>query len=108
MKLFRCLCCPGDDGKGLEFEANKQVCPTCGADGGLVVELATIHYDPPSKWPNKGLNVAACDSKIRVGQPGLMMSGLPAAVTCKACKLTAIWIEQAAKHGLPVIQDREG
>ena len=104
MKLFRCLSCedPVSRRPGVEFEAVGPTCPTCGDAG---VELECIHFDPPSGRPGKGLNHTACDPKIRLGRPKLVMTGMPAAVTCRACRATQVWKLNAELQGVPVPQE---
>jgi len=103
MKLFRCLNCAGESrerGAG-EFAAESGVCRKCKLSGEHVVELECIHYDPPSGVPGRGMRHAACDDKIKIGQYGLMMTGEPSAVTCRACMKSPVWKLNAALCGLP-------
>lgn len=107
-KLFRCTNCedPVSRRPGVEFEAAGPTCPTCGGGPRHVAELAVVHYDPPSGRVMEGLNHAACDPKVRLGRPGFVMTGLAAAVTCRACRATPVWAEQAAVQGVPEVQAR--
>ncbi|VTT96562.1 unnamed protein product [Gemmataceae bacterium] len=106
-KLFRCTSCedPVTRRPGVEFEAAGPTCPAC---GDAAVELETIHFDPPSGRPGKGLNRAACDPALRIGRPRLVMSGLVAAVTCRACKATEVWKHNAGVQGVPVVTTEPG
>jgi hypothetical protein len=101
MPMYRCLNCKG------EFQADKPACAACELDATTnprdaqyIVELAVIHYDPPTRIAGRGKNVAACDPKIRVGLragagPGAMLSGEKGAVTCPACKASEAFTADA-------------
>jgi DNA-directed RNA polymerase subunit RPC12/RpoP len=89
MPLYRCLEC------NRQFEAAKPVCAECGIDPekdkrdeGVVVELMTIHFDPPTKRAGRGHNYAACDPKLKVGHPRCQFTSEPDAVNCAKCKET--------------------
>ena len=107
MQLYRCLNCTNDKGlPGKEFEAKNPECPVCQADGNLVVQLECIHFDPPSGKPGRGKRHAACNPKLKIGSmgvAGLMMSGEPSAVNCKACQATDAYRIEADLRGVPVI-----
>lgn len=108
MKLYRCYNCEGAKGMpGKDFEAAKPACPECGADGNLVDELATIHFDPPSGFRGRGSNDAACNPGLRIfgGNQNMQMTGLAACVTCKACKATQLWKDAAEAQGVPVLPE---
>lgn len=94
MKLWKCWNCHDDRGNpGKDFAAAEPVCPGCGLDArtpdgkDAVVARAVIHLDPPHPVRrNKGTGARPCDGKpVGVG----MASGVPAAVTCPACRATA-------------------
>lgn len=62
--------------------------------GHLISRIETIHYDPPHpKIDGVGLNVMACKPKVQIF--GHMATGVPSAVTCKACKETEVWKEHS-------------
>lgn len=105
MGLFRCVSCvnPRTGLAGVEFDAGRPVCPTCSADGNLVVAMEVVHFDPPSGKPGRGLRRAACDEGLKVGRPNTMFSGEPGAVTCKTCKATPVWELNADLWGIPVV-----
>lgn len=106
MGLFRCYNCDGPKGMpGKDFEAKAAECPACGADPPTVVELATIHFDPPSGIRNRGANDAACNPGLRIlgGNQNTMMTGVPSAVTCPKCKGTQLWKDAAEAAGIPTV-----
>lgn len=106
MPTFRCYLCPGPKGiPGLDFTADKPVCPTCGVDpgadprdAGVVVKLQVIHFDPPRR-PGRGYGHAACDPKLKVGAGGVVATGEPSVVNCPACRGTDAW--KAVDSGEP-------
>lgn len=111
MKLFRCYNCDGPKGMpGRDFEAAKPQCPECGAQGEpTIVERATIHFDPPSGIRNRGANDAACNPKLRIfgNGPNMMMTGVPEAVTCKACRETQLWKDAAAAGAVTLPEEHD-
>jgi len=106
--MWRCLnpeCADNPGGNaGHEFDSETlmAVCPKCGASrahprtGQLLVRLATIHFDPPTKFKGIGENRRACDGKsVLIDDPlkaGLDhfhgATGDPGSVTCRECKQT--------------------
>lgn len=108
-KLYRCYNCTGAKGMpGKDFEARRPQCPDCGATGEpTIVELAVIHFDPPSGIDSRGSNDAACNPGLRIfGKgPNLMMSGVPSAVTCRACQATQLWRDAAEAAGIPTVPE---
>lgn len=104
MGLYRCYNCDGPKGMpGKDFEAAKPQCPECGATGNLVDEVATIHFDPPSGYRGRGSNDAACNPGIRIGPHHIHMTGVPSAVTCRACQATQLWKDAAEAAGIPTV-----
>lgn len=97
--LYRCYLCPGPKGTpGLDFTADKPVCPACGADpatdprdAGAVVRLEVLHFDPPSGRPHRGRGHAACNPALKVGAGGVLATGEPSVVNCPACRAAAAW-----------------
>ena len=93
MKMFRCLACPDEAGKPHEFTAEKPICPRCGLDGTqprdaeLILLLTVIHFDAPSRVPNRGVGYLACQPDTPLGR-GHVATGLPAVVNCPACRET--------------------
>jgi hypothetical protein len=101
MPLFRCLnedCSESYDGPPqFDFEADLPVCPKCKKDGRkhpqAVIERATIHYlanddDGPIRTPH-GSRLVACQPALR--RLPKHATGETAAVTCPACKASAIF-----------------
>jgi hypothetical protein len=90
-RLFRCNNC------GRTFEADRPVCETCGVDEaqdgrltGIVVPIATIHFDPPHpKVRHRGQGRLACDPKRLVA--GSRATGEPSVVNCRLCRETEAW-----------------
>lgn len=87
MRLFRCRNC------NREFRADVPACEACGLDAakdprdeGVVVEMVTIHFDPPTKVVGRGQGHAACDPRIKVGTPGVVFTGDRGVANCEACK----------------------
>jgi len=103
MKLFKCYNCTGDDGMaGVDFFAEKPVCPTCKLDGaeprfaGRIVQCRIIHFDPPHPVAaGAGLNHLACDPTKKIGKVNVVATGVPDVVNCPACRETEAW--KAAK-----------
>lgn len=93
MPLFRCLEC------NREFEALKPACAECGVDPekdardvGVVQEIKTHHFDPPSRREGRGMGHAACDPKLKVGHPACMFTGEPSSVNCPKCKASEAFV----------------
>jgi len=102
MPLYRCMCCvnPDRETPGKDFEADKPVCPDCGADQGDVVKLETIHFDPPKRL-GRGLNHAACNPALKVGRAAnTFFTGERDAVTCVACKKSKAFADAPAAEGM--------
>jgi hypothetical protein len=98
-RLFRCNNC------GRTFEADRPVCETCGIDQaqdgrltGIVVPIATIHFDPPHpKVRHRGQGRLACDSKRLVA--GSRATGEPSVVNCRLCRETEAWKTASGRAG---------
>ncbi len=89
MPTLRCCACQNEwDTPAARGVTPK--CPGCGAGPAVIAPVECVHFDPPSGTPGRGVNVAACNPKLRVG-PGCRATGEPDAVTCKACKATEIY-----------------
>jgi ribosomal protein S27E len=116
--LWRCTrisCSEDAHGRNIyDFDRPEPVCPKCGSDmrkpRGGILKLEVIHYDPPGDLVidqfRRGRNEAACSP----GRPFKgFASGAPDAVTCPACKRTAVWREAAVEAGviLPAPPDEE-
>ena len=112
MPLYRCINCETDSGNGFDFEAAKQECPRCGAEGKAFIQtLAVIHFDAPAKTKKglpikgRGMRCAACDPAIRP-RPGqaiqVRMTGAPTAVTCGKCRATPAWKAEMEACGEPI------
>lgn len=106
-KLYRCLneAC-SDAGEGqvpvFDFEAEQAVCPKCQTamkdNPRAVVPRATIHYlvrDDAGKirTPN-GKRAVACDPAA--AKLPKHATATPQAVSCPACKLTAVYLADVA------------
>lgn len=113
MKLYRCYGCDDKKGQpGLDFESDTPVCPNCGADprsdprdATIVIELANIHFEPPHpKRKGRGCGHLACDPKKSVpcGE-STKFTGEPSAVTCKRCRESDVWKQQAGDGEPPPI-----
>ena len=101
MPAYRChnaKCSERDHGKlGFDFEVAAGapvVCPKCGAGKtprtqALLTKVAVVHYDPPSTFGGVGMGFCACNPEKTL--PGPKASGVPSAVTCKACRATEIF-----------------
>lgn len=92
MPLFRCEICKR------VHDLKKPACPNCNLDpekdprdADHLTQLALIHFDPPGKYPGRGLNVAACNPKLRVGTGDHRFTGEKAAVTCFDCVETDVF-----------------
>ena len=88
-RLWHCFNC------STNFQAAKDLCPNCGADGkdpkagGVIAPRMVIHLDPPHAiLHSKGLGFHACDPTAQVGTKGMRATGDPMAVTCPACMET--------------------
>lgn len=104
MPLYRCCSCEGPRGMpGKDFEGAGPSCPDCGADPPTVIELAVIHFDPPSGIALRGANDAACNPGLRVFRSNVMMTGVPASVTCRLCRATDLWRDAMAAAGVPTV-----
>jgi len=108
MKLWMCRNCPSDATNGAsipgyKFYSEKPVCPNCGADRAnprhahYIGECAVIHFDAPDPiLHDRGVNVAACDPKIKIGSscdgpiPHFGTASRDA-VTCQACMETEVF-----------------
>lgn len=104
MGLYRCMNCTGPKGRpGKDFEGVKEQCPECGALPPSIVERACIHFDAPSGIAGRGANDAACNPGLRIhgGNQNMMMTGVPAAVTCPKCRKTDLWQSAAEAMGIP-------
>lgn len=115
MALWRCMNPDCADRPGIknghDFDAEKGICPKCGADrahprlGQLIVRLATVHFDPPTKFAGVGENVRACDGKsVLLDDPRRVemehfhaATGDPGSVNCVKCKATDKFKAAAAK-----------
>lgn len=106
MPAYRCQnakCSTDPHGRLIfDFEADAPVCPTCGSDGrkdpNLVIKLVTVHFDPPSHVFGRGLGHPACNPKKSVR--GVMATGDPGSVSCKACKASEAF-RQAERDAKP-------
>lgn len=105
MKRFRCYNCTH------EFIAKEPLCLKCGLDGREpryathVVEIKTIHYDPPSKVYGVGMGCRACDQNTPINRG--RGTGIAKIVNCDACKESAEW-KQAMDYddtGIPPGED---
>ena len=102
MKLWKCVNCVAPNGThGVDFFADKPVCPTCKTDGTdkrfgrMIVACRITHFDPPHPTVNNaGLGVLACDPTKRLG--GAMATGDPGVVTCPLCRQSEAWKKAAA------------
>lgn len=109
MKAWKCYNCQakGTDINGFDFEAEKPICPKCGADGTgprghhAVQARVILHFDPPSPIVNVGQNVIACKPSIGIigNKHGLRATGDTNVVTCEACKSTDAY-KKAAGGGV--------
>lgn len=87
--LWRCV---NPDHGDLDFRSPKGVCPECGAGDTersrlrFILRRKVVHFDPPAR-PGEGRSVKACDGKP--WGEGTMATGVPAAVTCPACRESA-------------------
>lgn len=88
-RLYRCLNEECMDGPFEFYAVPSRVlpkCPQCGLDD--VIELAVIHFCPPSRRRGQGLGILACTGK---GWHNKMVTGDPRIVNCAACKQTEAW-----------------
>jgi rubredoxin len=99
MKRWRCTNCRHDF-KAAAAPGSSPACPECGispADhprfASLIIELKTVHFDPPSRVKGIGLNRPACKPKAPLGSlfGNGMGSGEPTDVNCEACRATKEW-----------------
>ena len=117
MKLWICRNCLSDPNEngfcavGRKFEADKPVCPTCGADRSnprhapYIGECEVIHFDPPDPiLKGRGTNRAACDTSIVIGSPqphdgvGIKPYFGTAhrnVVNCRACMASEVFVSGA-------------
>ena len=102
MPLYRCYFCTNEKGlPGRDFEADKPVCPDCGADRSQprmtdrVVALETIHFHPPSKRVGVGLGHLACSPGTKFPDPKSQVSitatGEPHLVNCPQCRASPLF-----------------
>lgn len=112
MPLFICFLCDNEKGMGgRKFEADAAVCPNCGATAAhprmkdKVVPLATVHFEPPSKWKGIGVGHLAClpDKKFPDPAATVTATGEPAHVNCPKCKATEVFKAWAEKLGVPEV-----
>lgn len=109
MKKYRCMLCAGDRGlPGRDFQAEKPACPNCGLDSTAdprdaqyIVELATVHFDPPFH-AKRGNGHAACDKSLTLGKVSAM-TGEPDCVNCDACRKTPEWMKAMKDRGKPAV-----
>jgi len=107
MSRYRCYGCVGEGGlRGRDFEADKPECEKCGITAAsrkdlrdLVVELAVIHFDPPSKVEGVGEGKAACDPRVVTHTPGRHFTMHAASATCPRCRAADAWKRAAAEQG---------
>ena len=103
-KPYRCQnpACSTDEAGRLIFDfwAEKPVCPSCGTDGAkmpqVVIELAVVHFDPPSNVMGRGLRIMAC-TKQGYGHQSIIVSGVPTSVNCPECRATEAWQRAAGE-----------
>lgn len=97
MKFYRC--CNPDCAAHPDFEADVPVCPDCKADGrlhsALLTELVPVHYlvkNPtgPIRTAVGNRSVACKPALARIPQAA---TGERFAVTCPACKASAVFKE---------------
>lgn len=104
MKLFKCYHCTNAAGvPGRDFEAAKAVCPDCKLDAtaphafGLIVERATIHFQPPAAVGfRQSAGNRACDGKPVVSG---MATPEPSIVNCKACRDSEVFAAVLEERG---------
>lgn len=103
MKRWRCV---NQYCEQTDFKAEKPICPQCQLDTslpryqGLVIELATIHFDPPDeRYPLRGMNHLACNPSK--GIAGFIVTGVHSVVNCEACQETEVF--KATKPEGPVV-----
>jgi hypothetical protein len=105
VRLWRCNNC------GRVFEADAPACLTCGIDqaqdgrlAGIVVPVATIHFDPPHpRARGRGQGRLACDPKRAVA--GSRATGEPSVVNCARCRESDEWKRASAAAGAPAFHE---
>lgn len=104
---YRCYGCVSEGGlRGRDFDADRPECDRCGITAAsrkdlrdLVVELAVIHFDPPSRVDGVGEGKAACDDRIVTHSANRKFTGYAASVTCARCRAADAWKRAAADQG---------
>jgi hypothetical protein len=88
--------------KTTTFQADRPVCPTCRTDGSdlrfanYIVELATIHFNPPTHIDAVRLNHRACDGGAIAG---FVVTNEPRVVNCPACMATEAYRRAVIQAG---------
>lgn len=95
-RMFRCKGCDSHGPNGHEFCGDPDTAKCkCGHTvkelqaAGVLYELTVVHFDPPGKFPGKGLGFLACQPAVKVGTGGHRATGLHKAVNCPACIASA-------------------
>lgn len=109
MPLYRCTSCQA------EFPADRPVCAACEVDpakdprhAGVVLELVTIHYDPPTRIAGRGQNAAACNPRLQVGTTKDRFTGEKDVVNCPACRASEPYRQTDTPPALPTDAIRFG
>lgn len=109
MTLYRCWnasCATDKAGRlGFDFDASEPVCPRCGADArqprtaNVVIELAVIHFEPPSPRDGIGIGETACKPGYARHRIARHATSDPRVVNCAECRKTEVFRTEAARWG---------
>ena len=103
-RLWRCLNCPGEETRYLEFvaeigEHQKGICPKCSAGESIrtakkIRPLKVVHFEPMTKVRGVGSHKLACTGEPP--KPGQIRTGAIEAVNCPKCKESQFFKEAKA------------